>query len=194
MTGGNGSGKTTLALLILGLYSPDAGEMRSGDELITNVNRDAYRQNFSAVFADCYVFDSLLGYSHNDLQVRTEELLIRLQLDRKLHVENGRFSTVDLSRGQRKRMALLAAYLADRPIYLFDEWAADQDPLFREVFYKEMLPELKARGKTVIVITHDDRYFHLADRVLHMSMGRIDEHQSGQIIQTQRPADAPIHA
>ena len=193
VTGGNGSGKTTLALLILGLYSPDAGEIRLGGQLITNVNLDVYCQNFSAVFADSYVFDSLLGYSRGDLLARAQELLVLLQLDSKLHIDNGRFSTVDLSRGQRKRLALLAAYLSDRPFYLFDEWAADQDPLFREIFYQEMLPELKARGKTVIVITHDDRYFHLSDRLLRLSMGQIEEPRRGPVGQNPRPVEAVSH-
>lgn len=175
VTGGNGSGKTTLALIILGLFSPDSGEVRLGRQPITQQQRDAYRQNFSAVFADAYVFDSLLGYSNDELQARVEELLVLLQLDDKLRIENGRCSTVDLSRGQRKRLALLSAYLADRPFYLFDEWAAEQDPVFRDFFYSRMLPELKARGKTVIVITHDDRYFHMSDRLLRLTMGQIEE-------------------
>jgi len=179
VTGGNGSGKTTLALLILGLYTPDRGEIRFGGQLITNENRESYSQNFSAVFADSYVFESLLGYSSGDLLTRANDLLALLQLDTKLHIMNGRFSTVDLSRGQRKRLALLAAYLADRPFYLFDEWAAEQDPVFRDFFYLEMLPELRARGKTVIVITHDDRYFHLCDWLLRLDMGQIKERHRG---------------
>jgi putative pyoverdin transport system ATP-binding/permease protein len=171
ITGGNGSGKTTLAMVMLGLYLPQSGELRLGGERITNENREAYRQNFSVVFADSFVFDSLLGY---DVE-RAQQLLVALKLDRKLHIVDGRFSTVDLSRGERKRLALLAAYLSDRPFYLFDEWAADQDPLFRDVFYRHMLPELKARGKTVIVITHDDRYFHLCDRLLRLTTGQVEE-------------------
>lgn len=174
VTGGNGSGKTTLALLILGLFPPDAGAIRLGGTLVTHDNREAYRQNFSAVFADAFIFDSLLGYAGAEAQERAEELLALLKLDNKLHIEDGRFSTVDLSRGQRKRLALLTAYVEDRPFYLFDEWAAEQDPQFRELFYRKLLPDLKARGKTVIVITHDDRYFHLADRVLRMVSGQIE--------------------
>ncbi len=193
VTGGNGSGKTTLALLVLGLYPPDTGEIRLGGQLITEENREAYRQNFSAVFADSYVFDSLLGYSSADLLARAEELLVLLQLDRKLRIENGRFSTVNLSRGQRKRLALLAAYLADRPFYLFDEWAAEQDPDFREIFYREMLLELKARGKTVIVITHDDRYFHLSDRLLRLTTGQIEECPPRPAPQEQSPVQESSH-
>jgi putative ATP-binding cassette transporter len=90
-----------------------------------------------------------------------------------VQVEDGVFSTIDLSTGQKRRLALVTAYLEDRPIYVFDEWAADQDPEFKRVFYEELLPELRERGKAVLAITHDDRYFGVADRVLHMDWGRI---------------------
>jgi putative ATP-binding cassette transporter len=88
-------------------------------------------------------------------------------------VVDGAFSNRALSTGQRKRLALVVAYLEDRPFYLFDEWAADQDPSFKAVFYEQLLPELRARGKAVIVITHDDRYFDLADRLLKLDNGQI---------------------
>jgi putative pyoverdin transport system ATP-binding/permease protein len=194
MTGGNGSGKTTLALVILGLYPPDSGEIRFRGQIVTAENRDAYRQNFAAVFADSYLFESLLGYSTTAQHPRAEELLALLQLDGKLSIENGRFSTIDLSRGQRKRLALLTAYLADRPVYLFDEWAAEQDPVFRDLFYREMLPELKARGKTVIVITHDDRYFQIADRRLHLNSGRIESVIAGAAEPGHRSRETVVHA
>ena len=99
--------------------------------------------------------------------------LRRLELDQKVRIADGRFSTITLSQGQRKRLALLTAYLEDRPIYVFDEWAADQDPTYKEVFYRELLPELRARGKAVVVITHDDRYFHLGDRVIKLDYGKV---------------------
>jgi putative ATP-binding cassette transporter len=89
-------------------------------------------------------------------------------------VRDGVLSTINVSQGQRKRLALLTAYLEDRAIYLFDEWAADQDPVFKEIFYHQLLPELKARGKTVIVISHDDRYYHVADRIIKLDYGRIE--------------------
>ncbi|CDG83359.1 hypothetical protein [Janthinobacterium agaricidamnosum] len=58
-------------------------------------------------------------------------------------------------------------------MYLFGEWAAGQDRLFKRVFYTRLLPDLKARGKTVILITHDDAYFHCADRVIKLEDGHL---------------------
>ena len=128
---------------------------------------------FTIVFADVHLFPSLLGLEHPDLDDQARTWLGELHLDHKVSVREGVLSTTDLSRGQRKRLALLTAYLEDRPIYVFDEWASDQDPLFKEVFYKEILPQLKAKGKLVLAISHDDRYFHLADRVIHLQEGKI---------------------
>jgi len=175
LIGGNGSGKTTLALLLTGLYSPEQGEIRLGGCEITNHNRESYRQQFSAVFSDYYLFDSLLGFQNRELDADARACLVHLQLDHKVQIDQGVFSTLNLSQGQRKRLALLVAYLEDRPFYLFDEWAADQDPVFKNIFYTEILPALKARGKTVVVITHDDGFFHLADRCLKLNDGRLTE-------------------
>ncbi|MGH7824391.1 MAG: cyclic peptide export ABC transporter, partial [Candidatus Binatia bacterium] len=164
VVGGNGSGKSTLAKLFVGLYAPEGGEVRLDGQLITEGNREWYRQHFSVVFSDFYVFDDLLGLDSPDLDQRARDYLTLLQLEHKVEVNNGSLSTTALSQGQRKRLALLTAYLENRPIYVFDEWAADQDPQFKKVFYSRLLPELKAKGKGVMVITHDDRYFELADR------------------------------
>ncbi len=171
IAGGNGSGKTTLAKLLTGLYVPDQGEIRLDGQALTDENRDAYRQLFSTIFFDFFLFQSLLGLDRTDQDAA--ELLTQLQLTGKVRVDQGRLSTIDLSQGQRKRLALLTALLEDRPIYLFDEWAADQDPRFKEIFYKHLLPKLKSAGKTALVITHDDRYFGLADRVIKLEEGQI---------------------
>ncbi len=173
IVGGNGSGKSTLAKLITGLYHPDTGEIRLDGQAIDDRHREAYRQLFSTVFADFYLFDRLVGIRLDNLDAQAQAYLEQLELTHKVEVRNGKLSTTALSQGQRKRLALLTAYLEDRPIYLFDEWAADQDPFFREVFYKQLLPELKQRGKAVLVISHDDRYFHLADRLLKLDYGKI---------------------
>jgi putative pyoverdin transport system ATP-binding/permease protein len=173
LVGGNGSGKSTLAKLIAGLYLPEAGEIRLDGERITDANRDDYRQLFSAVFSDFYLFDNLLGLKTDDLDTKAGKYLRHLHLHHKVRVTNGRLSTTEVSQGQRKRLALLTAYLEDRPFYLFDEWAADQDPHFKSVFYTQLLPELKARGKTVLVVSHDEKYFNVADRVVKLDYGKI---------------------
>lgn len=174
LVGGNGSGKTTLAKLLLGLYTPEQGEIRFDGEAVTEANREWYLQHFSVVFSDFFLFDSLLGLEGTDLDTYAGRYLRRLQLSHKVKVEGGELSTTALSQGQRKRLALLTAYLEDRPIYVFDEWAADQDPVFKEVFYHQLLPELKARGKAVLVISHDDHYFGVADRLLKLDYGRVE--------------------
>jgi putative pyoverdin transport system ATP-binding/permease protein len=174
ITGGNGSGKTTLAKLLTGLYAPETGEIRLDGAPVTDRNRDYYRQHFAAVFSDFHLFDALLGLGSAELDTQAQEYLTLLQLNHKVEVKDGLLSTTNLSQGQRKRLALLTAYLEDRPIYVFDEWAADQDPLFKDVFYFQLLPELKARGKTVVVISHDDRYYHVADRLIKLDYGKLD--------------------
>jgi putative ATP-binding cassette transporter len=187
--GGNGSGKTTLAKLVTGLYLPENGEIRVDGEPITGNNREGYRQLFSVVFDNVVLFDRLWGLASDDLDQRARHYLCQLELDHVVTVTNGVFSTTRLSRGQRKRLALLTAYLEDRPIYVFDEWAADQDPVFRKIFYLRLLPELKSQGKTVLAITHDDRYFAHADRVIKLEEGKVVEafrHEMGEQAQLEK--------
>jgi putative pyoverdin transport system ATP-binding/permease protein len=174
ITGGNGSGKTTLAKLLVGLYIPQQGEIRLDGHTITDERRDNYRQLFSVVFSDFYLFENLLGLTDFNIDTKAQEYLAKLQLDRCVQIKERTLSTLELSQGQRKRLALLTAYLEDRPIYVFDEWAADQDPQFKEIFYFELLGRLKAAGKTAIVISHDDRYYHVADRVIKLNYGLIE--------------------
>ena len=171
LVGNNGSGKTTLAKLLVGLYVPEAGEILLDGKPVTDENREAYRERFSMLFSDYHLFDELLGHDLPNLDESAKQHLERLQIDHKVQVKDGKFSTTSLSAGQRKRLALLGAFLEDRPIYVFDEWASDQDPMFRDVFYYELLSELKARGKTVVVISHDDRYYHVADRIIKLESG-----------------------
>ena len=174
LVGGNGSGKTTLAKLLTGLYIPKAGEVLLDGQPVTDDTRDNYRQLFSTVFSDFYLFDTLLGLEKPDLDAQSQHYLANLQLEHKVRIKDGKLSTLDLSLGQRKRLALLTAYLEDRPFYVFDEWAADQDPYFKKFFYLQLLPELKANGKTVLVISHDDRYYYMADRIIKLDYGKVE--------------------
>jgi putative ATP-binding cassette transporter len=171
--GGNGSGKTTLAKVITGLYLPQSGRVRFNGQIVTERNQETYRENFTAVYSDFFLFENLLGLEHHELDEQARDYLKQLRLDHKVEVKDGVLSTIDLSNGQRKRLALLTAYLEDRPVYLFDEWAADQDPVFKNFFYLHILPELKQRGKTVFVISHDDQYYGVADRLIKLDYGQV---------------------
>jgi len=170
ITGGNGSGKSTVAKLLTGLYIPSGGYITLNG---SKISERLLNQIYSAVFTDFYLFDKPYGIDYKDKEKEIQNYLRMLQLDSKVQIKDGRFSTTKLSTGQKKRLALLVSYLEDKPIFLFDEWAADQDPEFRLFFYDTLLPELKERGKCVIAITHDDRYFNIADKVIKMELGLI---------------------
>lgn len=172
LVGGNGSGKTTLAKLIAGLYPPLSGHLRHNGQAADATQLADYRGLFSAVFSDFHLFDTLLAHDPQD-EALANRLIQRFQLGHKVSVRDGRFTTQALSQGQRKRLALIVACLERRPVLILDEWAADQDPLFKDIFYREVLPELRTQGKAVLVISHDDRYFDLADRMVKIENGQI---------------------
>ncbi|MFL1466800.1 cyclic peptide export ABC transporter [Marinobacter sp. DUT-3] len=187
LVGGNGSGKSTLGKLMTGLYLPTEGRLTLNGETLDETTAARHRGYFATIFPDFYLFADVLDAEGRDAGVdeRVQHYLRRLALDHKVEVRDGRLSTTALSQGQRKRLALLLLYMEDRPVLLLDEWAADQDPTFREVFYREILPELQAAGKTVVAITHDDRYFALADRVYKLD--------SGQLVPYNAPPDSSPH-
>jgi len=172
ITGGNGSGKSSFLKMLTGLYRPEHGHLEFDGRPIGDGNRRAWRELFAAVFSDHYLFRRLYGLNEVDAR-EARELLEWLEIDRVIALEGDTFSRTDLSSGQRKRALLVAALLEHRPVLVLDEWAADQDPYFRRKFYREILPALKARGITIIAVTHDDHYFDVADRRIHFEDGRI---------------------
>lgn len=172
IVGGNGSGKTTLLKLLCGLYRPNSGQLFLGDEPVDDASYVRYRGLFSAVFPDYFLFDRFYGHPDVD-EGLLDETLRAMELTDHVSWEDGRFSEFNLSAGQSKRLALASARVDDRPILLLDEVAADLDPAFRRFFYESYLPQLKAEGKTVIAVSHDDKFFPIADRVIKLDAGRI---------------------
>ena len=174
ITGGNGSGKSTLLRLLTGLIPLDSGSLvADGVDLMTEQMQD-YRNSFSAIFSDFHLSRRLTSIDEPNSD-KISIMLERFGMQDKVTLNNGCFSTIDLSAGQRKRLALIVAELEDKPIIVLDEWAADQDPHFRRIFYEELLPDLKARGKIIICVTHDDRWFNLSDKMYRMNEGQIEE-------------------
>ncbi len=170
--GGNGSGKSTFIKLLTGLYYPDKGEISVDSIKIDNKNYPSFRNLFSAIYTDFHLFDKFYGVE--DIDTRTVDYWLRkMKMEDKVEYQDGGFSRTNLSTGQRKRLAFISAMLEDKPILVMDEFAADQDPPFRKYFYETLIPELKSMGKTIVAVTHDDHYFHVADRLLKMEEGRM---------------------
>jgi len=177
--GGNGSGKSTFLKLLTGLYFRAEGKLYADSTLIEEDNYRAYRNLFSVIFTDFYLFDKFYGVS--DLEPKKVNYwLEKMQMQHKVRYQDGGFTSTNLSTGQRKRLAFIAAMLEDKPILVIDEFAADQDPQFRKYFYETLLLELRDMGKTIIAVTHDDHYFHVADRVLKMDEGRFIEYDQAE--------------
>lgn len=176
LIGSNGSGKSTLAKIITGIFTPTTGAIKVDEQTIDSDNTTNYRQLFSAIFSDQYLFKQLIGSQDNDPDMSlVTEWLRKLNLQDKLTVTDHRLSTDKLSQGQRKRLAMLLAVAEQKDFLLLDEWAADQDPAFRRVFYQTLIPELRSMGKTLFIISHDDGYFEHADRLLMMKEGKLTE-------------------
>lgn len=174
IVGGNGSGKTTLAKLITGLYEPDQGQILiNGKQLKTH----EIGEYFSTVFSPPYLFEKLYNVDTQKLKQEVDEYLQLLDLAHKIEVKDGKYSTIKLSGGQRKRLTLLQCYLEDSPVFLFDELAADQDPEYRRFFYRELIPKMKTMGKIIIAITHDDHYFDVADKIMRMNEGMLETYR-----------------
>ena len=176
LIGGNGSGKSTLAMLLTGLYQPQSGEILLDGKAVSVEKPEDYRKLFSAVFTDVWLFDQLLGSEGKQADPElVAKWLEQLKMSHKLELQDGKILNLKLSKGQKKRVALLLALAEERDIILLDEWAADQDPHFRREFYQVLLPLMQEMGKTIFAISHDDHYFSHADRLLEMRDGKLSE-------------------
>lgn len=173
LIGGNGSGKSTLLKLMTALYRPSSGRIMVDKTHVTPNYMQEYRELYSAIFADFHLFDQLYGVKDWDPDT-VEGFIKEMRLTDKTEFKDGVFSNINLSTGQRKRIAMIVSKLENRDVYIFDEWAADQDPQFTEYYYYTLLPELKNAGKTMIIVSHDDsKFFSIADRVLKMDDGKL---------------------
>lgn len=188
LVGGNGAGKTTFLKLLSGLYAPHSGAISVDGKTIGAADQESYRELFAAVFSDYHLFRRLYGVTAPDADM-VDTLFAELDLSDKTRVDGDELTSIRLSSGQRKRLAYAVARFLDRQIYVFDEFAADQDPGFRRYFYTGLLPKLRDEGKTIVVVTHDERWFPIADRVVKMEYGRIAE----VVVNDAARAAAPLH-
>jgi len=187
MIGANGSGKSTFSKLLTLHYIPTKGEIHFGNNIVDSESVVSHRLGISAIYTDYYLFDTLLHELDEESLSLIAYYIEKLGLDKKVKFEGGKFSTIDLSDGQRKRLALIVSFIEDKSFYLFDEWAADQDPTFKKVFYNEILDGLRKRGKLVVVISHDEQYFSVADRLIVMENGQLKENDFSYELNIQKP-------
>lgn len=190
IVGGNGTGKSTLLKILTGLYTPTRGSVQARQVSISPYNVDYFREMISVIFSDFHLFSKAYGLLDADPAAVTA-LLRDLHIDRKTAFRNGAFTQQKLSTGQKKRLAMVISLLDDRPVMVLDEWAADQDPELRKHFYEEMIPALKRKGKTIIAVSHDDRYLHIADRIVTMEYGQI---RSIRTHRTTPPSEVQVQA
>jgi len=174
IVGSNGSGKSTLMKLLTGMYTPTQGQIQFDGELVTAYSLADYHSLFSIIFTDFHLFDRLYGIQKIN-EEHIDYLLNLMELDKATAFVAQQFTNLSLSSGQKKRMAMLAAFVENKSVYILDEVAADQDPGYRKFFYYTVLPELKKAGKTIVVVSHDEHYFHIADRVVYMENGKIQK-------------------
>lgn len=176
ISGSNGSGKSTLVRMLLGFMPLSNGAITVNGEHLQKNDLQKFRNSISVIFSDFHLSKNLYGLENIDYDL-ANLWISKLGLDGKVSIKDGKFSTIKLSSGQRKRLALIAAYLENKPVIILDEWAADQDPQFRKIFYEVLLPELKSQNKIIIAITHDDRWYKYSDDILVMREGKIDQIQ-----------------
>jgi putative ATP-binding cassette transporter len=174
ISGGNGSGKTTFVNILSGLIDRDGGSICVNDIPIAAKGLTSYRSLYAPVYSDFFLFSEFYGMPGINVE-KAREYLHLFGIDNKVTVSKAGFSTIDLSTGQRKRLAVIHALLERKPILILDEFAADQDPHFKRKFYYEIVPYIKSEGFTLIAITHDDNYYHCADRLFRMDSGRMAE-------------------
>jgi putative ATP-binding cassette transporter len=174
IAGPPGSGKTALAKLLTGLYTAAAGQILVDGRVVSAADLEGYRALCAGVFPGSELFAELRPAAPERLRGDLAELARKLQIRGALG-EDGRLAAGELTPPQRRRLALLEAFALDRFLYVFDEWAFEQDLEFREVFYREYLSNLRERGKIVVVLTSEERYLDGADRLLRLSDGRLEE-------------------
>lgn len=170
--GGNGSGKSTFINLLTNLYKPVSGNL-AVDDTVVGANSIEYRDLISSIYTDHHLFSR--NYENYNLEGNLEYMMLlkRMKLEEIIENDSDESARRQFSKGQSKRMALIFALLEKKPILVLDEWAADQDPVFRKYFYENLIPELKKEGKTIIAVTHDDAYFKYADRIIKFDEGKI---------------------
>lgn len=195
LLGPSGCGKTTLLRMIAGLEDPTRGQIKLGDQDITNL--PAHKRKFGMVFQSFALFPhysvrenvayslTIGGMAKPAALEKAESLLGTVQLngfgDRRIG---------ELSGGQRQRVAIARALAQEPQVFLLDEPMSALDAKLREDMQVELRLLQQRLGITTIVVTHDQREaMTMADTIVVMSNGRVEQVAPPQEIY-HRPANA----
>ncbi len=185
LKGASGSGKSTILSLVASLAKPTSGEVvvdsKRVSKLLDNFASDFRRDNIGIIFQK-YNLIPALSVKENiilplvPLNLRVEEIEEKLRRVLKMfHIEHKENQLVkNLSGGEQQRVAIARANVNNPKIILADEPTANLDEKLSLSFI-EILKELKAEGKTIVVATHDPLFFNLeiVDRVVEIHLGAL---------------------
>jgi len=186
LVGPSGSGKTTLCSIAGGLLTPAEGSVVVGGQEITGYSprqlTDFRRTSVGFVFQavnlvpfltareNLLVVDEVAGRKRQRRRAaaRADVLLQELGL-----TDRARNLPAQLSGGQRQRVAIGRALMNEPGLVLFDEPTSALDSQLGDQVVRLIRDEMKERGTAAIIVTHDDRITHYADRTVHIEDGRI---------------------
>jgi osmoprotectant transport system ATP-binding protein len=196
LLGSSGSGKSTVLRLILGLLTPDQGQVLVDGVPVTAATRAALLRRMGYVVQEGGLYPHLTAYDNVALageapgwprervQARVMALTSLVALDEEMLRRYPR----ELSGGQRQRVGLMRALLLDPPLLLLDEPLGALDPIVRSELAGELKRLFADMGRTVLLVTHDVREAaNLASGVSLMTEGRIVQ-QGAFVDLVERPA------
>ena len=185
LLGPSGSGKTTLCSIAGGLLTASKGKVVVGGQDITHYSQkqlSTFRQEtvgfvfqavnlvpFLTARENLLVVDELGRRTGKAARDRADQLLDELGLG-----DRARNLPSQLSGGQRQRVAIGRALMNEPELVLFDEPTSALDTKIGEQVMELIRSEMKSRGTAAIVVTHDERIVHYADRTVHIVDGRLD--------------------
>ncbi|TDV44115.1 thiol reductant ABC exporter subunit CydD [Actinophytocola oryzae] len=171
VTGPSGAGKSTLLDLLLGWYPPDSGHVYVDGVDLASVDRDAWQSRIAWVpqrprLVTGTVADNIRLGAPTASDERVEAAAKAAALDVPLSTPVGELGA-GLSTGQRRRVALARAVLADRPLLVLDEPTEGVDDETEQAILDRLPPLLTDR--TVVLVTHRERLLSLCDRVVRLA-------------------------
>jgi len=185
IAGGSGQGKSVTLKLILGLLSPDAGEILvNGRDIIRMKQRELNktREKFGVLFQGSALLDSMTVFENVALPLKERTKYKGQEITQRVRQMLAQFNLeghedkfpAQLSGGMKKRVGLARALMLQPDIMLFDEPTTGLDPQITMDIYRLFFKSQKQFGYTSIIVSHDiPKVFNLADQVILLNKGKM---------------------